>query len=132
MPAEEFPVTVSGVALENARTYQLHIRLTRRQDIVIGRLGRFSLDEGRYLYTGSATRNMRARLLRHLSRHKSLHWHIDYLLAAESAVITGISLMSDSECIVNQSVKAVIPIPGFGASDCRAGCRAHLKYLGQL
>jgi len=132
MPADDFPVTVSGAALENARTYQLHIRLERGQDIVVGRLGRFRFEAGRYLYTGSATRNMHARLLRHLSGNKTLHWHIDYLLAAESAVITGISLASEPECIVNQSVKAAIPISGFGASDCRAGCGAHLQYLGQL
>jgi len=132
MIGDEFPVPVSGVALENARTYQLHIRLEHRQDIIVGRLGRFSFDKGRYLYTGSATRSMRPRLLRHLSGHKTLHWHIDYLLAAESAVITDIFLASESECLVNQSIKAEFPILGFGASDCRAGCGAHLKFLGQL
>ena len=132
MQADEFPVPVSGVELEKARTYQLHIRLERGRDIVVGRLGRFRFEAGHYLYTGSATRNMRTRLLRHLSGNKTLHWHIDYLLADESAAITGISLASELECIVNQSVKAVISVPGFGASDCRAGCGAHLKYLGQL
>ena len=132
MPGDDFPVPVSGVPLTKARTYQLHIRLGSSQDIVIGRLGRFTFEKGRYLYTGSATRNMRARLLRHLSGNKTLHWHIDYLLAAETAVITGISLASESECVLNQSIKASIPVPGFGASDCRAGCGAHLKYLGQL
>lgn len=132
VPGDDFPVPVSGVSLEKARTYQLHIRLERSQDIVIGRLGRFTFEKGQYLYTGSATRNMRARLLRHLSGNKTLHWHIDYLLAAKTAEITGISLASEPECAVNQAVKAPIPVPGFGASDCRAGCRAHLKYLGQL
>jgi Uri superfamily endonuclease len=132
MPASEFSVPLSGVSLPEARTYQLHIELKRRQNIVIGRLGQFTFDKGRYLYTGSATRNMKQRLLRHLSGHKSLHWHIDYLLAEKSAKITAISLSAEAECIVNQSVKAAIPVPGFGASDCRAGCGAHLKYLGQL
>jgi Uri superfamily endonuclease len=130
MVVDEFPVPVSGVALDNARTYQLHILLGRSQDIVVGRLGRFSFEKGHYLYTGSATRNMRTRLLRHLSGHKTLHWHIDYLLAADSAVITDISLASEPECVVNQSVKADIPVVGFGASDCRAGCGAHLRFLG--
>ena len=132
MPGDDFPVPVSGVPLAKARTYQLHIRLGSSQDIVIGRLGRFTFEKGHYLYTGSAMRNMRARLLRHLSGNKTLHWHIDYLLAAETAVITGISLASESECVLNQSIKVSIPVPGFGASDCRAGCGAHLKYLGQL
>ena len=132
MPGNDFPVPVSGVPLAKARTYQLHIRLGSSQEIVIGRLGRFTFEKGQYLYTGSATRNMRARLQRHLSGNKTFHWHIDYLLAAESAVITGISLASESECVENQLVKASVPVPGFGASDCRAGCGSHLKYLGQL
>ena len=132
MPGDDFPVPVSGVPLTKARTYQLHIRLGSSQEIVIGRLGRFTFEKGQYLYTGSATRNMRARLQRHLSGNKTLHWHIDYLLAAESAEIISISLMAKAECSVNQSVIAKIPVRGFGASDCRAGCGAHLKFLGQL
>jgi len=132
MCGDEFPVPLSGAPLAGARTYQLHIRLKLSQNIVIGRLGRFGFEKGRYVYTGSATRNMRQRLLRHLSGHKSLHWHIDYLLSSESAEITAITLSTKSECVVNQLVKAPIPVHGFGASDCQAGCSAHLKYLGQL
>jgi Uri superfamily endonuclease len=132
MPISEFSVPLSGVPLTEARTYQLHIQLGRRQKITVGRLGQFTFEKGNYLYTGSATRNMKQRLLRHLSGHKTLHWHIDYLLAAKSAKITAISLAAKSECVLNQSVKASVPVPGFGASDCRAGCGAHLKYLGQL
>jgi Uri superfamily endonuclease len=132
MANSDFPVPLSGVPLAEARSYQLHIHLKRRQSIVIGRLGRFGFEQGHYLYTGSATRNMRQRLLRHLSGHKTLHWHIDYLLAVEAAEIISISLASDPECSVNQSVIAEIPVRGFGASDCRAGCEGHLKFLGQL
>ena len=132
MPSSEFSVPVTGAPLTEARTYQLHIQLESRQKITVGRLGRFTFEKGQYLYTGSARRNMRQRLLRHLSGQKTLHWHIDYLLAAKSAKITAISLAAKSECIINQSVKATVPVPGFGASDCHAGCGAHLKYLGHL
>lgn len=132
MSPSEFPVPLSGVPLAQARTYQLHIHLKCSQSIVIGRLGHFRFEQGHYLYTGSATRHIQQRLLRHLSGHKTLHWHIDYLLAAESAEIISISLMAKAECSVNQSVIAKIPVRGFGASDCRAGCGAHLKFLGQL
>ncbi|MGW8248126.1 MAG: GIY-YIG nuclease family protein [Acidiferrobacterales bacterium] len=132
MSTSEFPVPLSGVSLSEARTYQLHIQLKRSQRLEIGRLGRFKLEKGHYLYTGSATRNMRQRLLRHLSGHKTLHWHIDYLLVADSAEIIGISLAAEPECSVNQSVIGEIPVRGFGASDCRAGCGSHLKFLGRL
>lgn len=128
----QFPVPLSGAPLASATTYQLHILLRRPQAITVGRLGRFSLEPGRYVYTGSARRNLRTRLLRHLSRHKSLHWHVDYLLACKYAEITAISLSSRDECVLNQTVNGDIPVRGFGASDCRAGCGAHLKYLGKL
>jgi len=132
MPTGDFPVPLSGVPLSQARTYQLHIHLKRRQTLLVGRLGRFSFDKGHYVYTGSASRNMRQRLLRHLSGHKTLHWHIDYLLAAGAAEITAISLSAEPECSVNQSVIGAIPVTGFGASDCRNGCGSHLKFLRQL
>ncbi|MDX5151692.1 MAG: GIY-YIG nuclease family protein [Acidiferrobacterales bacterium] len=132
MSTSELPVPLSGAPLSEARTYQLHIHLEHGQNLEIGRLGRFSFEKGDYLYTGSATRNMERRLLRHLSGHKTLHWHIDYLLAADSAEIIAISLAAEAECYVNQSVIARIPVRGFGASDCRAGCGSHLKFLGQL
>lgn len=132
MPTREISVPVTGAPLTEATTYQLHIQLGSRQKITVGRLGQFTFEKGRYLYTGSARRNMKQRLLRHLSGHKTLHWHVDYLLAAKSAKITAISLATEAECIVNQSVKAKVPVPGFGASDCHAGCSSHLKYLGQL
>lgn len=135
MPAmmdSDFAVPVNGSSPEKACTYQLHIRLTRDLNLSVGRLGRFKFVAGRYIYTGSAKRAMAARLRRHLAVDKTLHWHIDYLLAAEHANIIGIDLSEASECIVNQSVSGDIPAPGFGASDCRAGCNSHLKYLGHL
>lgn len=117
-------------AAETPVTYQLSIRLTDDIRIAIGALGTHRLPAGDYVYTGSARRNLEARIARHCSRHKKLHWHIDYLLAAAEARIVDIRRLTQTECTVNQQQPGRILVPGLGASDCRAGCGSHLKYLG--
>ncbi len=62
-------------------SYQLVIRIARSKNITVGRLGRLQFPAGDYVNTGSARRNMEARIRRHLSRTKRLCWHIDHLLA---------------------------------------------------
>lgn len=124
----------SGVAIPSApiepRTYQLLIALAASAQITVGRLGRFDFPAGYYCYTGSARRNLEARVARHLAVDKALRWHIDYLLAAPGAQVVGIRRLSEAECDVNGRGGGVVLVCGFGASDCRAGCGSHLKYLG--
>jgi len=115
---------------ERLVTYQLHITLRQAKRIRVGRLAEFLFPAGDYLYTGSARRNLPARVHRHLSRQKKLRWHIDYLLMASSAQITAVGLFSETECCCNQRTNGKILLAGFGASDCRAQCGSHLKYLG--
>jgi len=115
----------------SATVYQLDIVLAADARIAVGRLGEFLFPAGRYVYTGSARRNLDARVRRHLSRDKKLRWHIDYLLAAEQAEVVGVRLFEDGECAVNQATEGVVVAPGFGASDCRSGCGSHLKYCGR-
>lgn len=112
----------------SATVYQLDIVLAADSLIAVGRLGEFLFPAGRYVYTGSARRNLAARINRHLSRDKRLRWHIDYLLMAELAEVVGVRLFEDGECAVNQATAGVIVAPGFGATDCRSGCGSHLKY----
>lgn len=113
------------------RTYQLAIRIGRTIRIQVGRLGEFEFPAGRYVYTGSARRAMDARIRRHLSRAKRLHWHIDYLLAAPGTKITGVFRSNEPECTVNRNARGVIVVEGFGASDCRSGCGSHLKLVAR-
>ena len=110
-------------------TYQLHIHLSDACDIQIGRLGQFHFPAGDYIYTGSAKRNLQARIARHLRQEKTLRWHIDYLLAAPTATITRVATFDNDECPLNQGVDGVVIVPKFGASDCRLGCGSHLKLL---
>lgn len=93
----------------------------------MGALGEFDLAAGTYIYTGSARRNPAARVARHLAREKRLRWHVDWLLAHPAARVTEVRWFTGAECAVNRATPGELPVPGFGASDCRAGCGAHLK-----
>jgi Uri superfamily endonuclease len=111
-------------------SYQLEIALAMPVRLQVGRLGMFDLPAGRYVYTGSARRNLEARIARHLRREKSLRWHIDYLLGIPEAEVVGVTRHAEAECALNRLTHGRVLVPGFGASDCRAGCGSHLKFLG--
>jgi len=112
-----------------AITYQLVIEIAKPLCIAVGALGVRDLPAGRYVYTGSAKRNPEARIARHLSRSKTLRWHIDYLLTAPGVRVVEVRRFDEPECVVNRDTAGTIPVPRFGASDCRAGCGSHLKRL---
>jgi len=108
-------------------SYQLHIRIHKDIQIVAGALGSCNFPAGDYVYTGHARRNLAARLRRHLSETKKLHWHIDYLLINPAVEIIRMETSNIPECQWNQQLTGSIPVSGFGASDCRRHCGAHLK-----
>jgi Uri superfamily endonuclease len=109
--------------------YQLVIEVVQPARIAIGSLGVCAFAAGRYVYTGSAVRNLEARIARHLSCAKALHWHIDYLLNAPGVRVVDVRRFDEPECVVNQWTAGEIIVPRFGASDCRAKCGSHLKRL---
>lgn len=113
-------------------TYQLLIEVKAMVQISVGRLGLCRFPAGRYIYTGSAKRNLEARIARHLSREKRLHWHIDYLLLHPAVIVADVRRFYDGECELNRHTPGDIPVAGFGASDCRAGCGSHLKFLDSM
>ncbi|WP_456372987.1 GIY-YIG nuclease family protein [Thiolapillus sp.] len=114
---------------EDHVSYRLYIRVHQPVRIVAGALGSCNFPPGEYAYTGSARRNLQARIARHLSRKKKLHWHIDYLLIHPDVEVIGVDTSSIPECQWNQQLQGEIPIPGFGASDCQHHCGAHLKRM---
>lgn len=113
-----------------ATSYQLLIELRAPARCTIGRLGTFDFPAGRYVYTGSARRAFEARIGRHLRGAVNRHWHIDYLLAAPGARIVEVVRSRRAECALNGATPGFAIVPGFGSSDCRAGCGAHLKFQG--
>jgi Uri superfamily endonuclease len=113
--------------------YVLVTCLPRAQSIAVGRFGKVLFPRGTYLYAGSAfgLGGLRSRVGRHLRGDGILHWHIDYLRAA--AEVRGcFYTVTDRplECEWSQALAALpnatIPMPRFGSSDCRSGCRSHL------
>jgi Uri superfamily endonuclease len=120
-----------GALPDEPQTYQLHIEVGEEVRVTVGRLGECVFPAGRYIYTGSAKRNLEARLRRHLSRSKRLHWHIDYLLAAPGVRVVSVARFAAPECQLNRQTAGTLPVPRFGSTDCRAGCGSHLKYQGR-
>ncbi|GAB4248561.1 MAG: hypothetical protein Kow00129_09290 [Thermoleophilia bacterium] len=105
-------------------------------ELKVGALGMVRLLPGRYVYVGSARRNLRARARRHLAREKRIRWHIDYLTASDAVRAVGVVTAAGpaDECRLSRALAELpgtyAPIPRFGAGDCREGCPAHLWFLG--
>jgi len=116
--------------------YRLTIRLSEAVRVRVGRLGMVSLPAGSYVYCGSARRALPARVARHLRRRKRRHWHIDYLLARREAKVVAVAAWCDrTECDLSAEAVAgggQVLAPGFGSTDCRRGCGAHLARMGGL
>lgn len=114
-------------------TYLLYIELLSPARLHVGRLGDSVLPAGRYSYVGSAhgPGGLQARVARHLNPARREQWHIDRLTAI--APITGIWAVISAqprECewvrwLLAQAGSSV-PVHGFGSSDCRSVCPAHL------
>ena len=64
-------------------TYVLVLRVSKRLEILVGKLGKLVVQPGFYLYTGSAMGpgGLAARVGRHCRHEKRLRWHVDYLRA---------------------------------------------------
>ncbi len=114
-------------------TYILVMKSTRPRRIQIGRLGQLQLAPGFYLYVGSAfgPGGVAARVAHHLRAASRPRWHIDYLRPA--AELTEVWFSHDPARREHEwarelmaTPEVTIPMPGFGASDCR--CEAHLFY----
>ncbi len=98
----------------------------------------YELPTGIYVYVGSALGHANAiesRVTRHLKKSKKLFWHIDKITSSPEARISSFfSILADTsiECTVSQKLFASgnfsVPIPKFGASDCKKGCPAHFYY----
>lgn len=118
-------------------TYALTLSLKTDQNIQIGKLGRFKFPKGYYVYVGSAfgPGGLNARLNHHLRSAVRPHWHIDYL--KKNVIITntrvnesGIKLEHQWASILEKRKDTTIPVPKFGASDCK--CASHLFHFQEM
>jgi len=129
-------------ALPKRGTYTLIIFLSKEICLKVGKLGFCRFSKGYYAYTGSAmgagASSLSGRISRHSRKNKRNFWHIDFLLAHENVTLTSVIATQTSvklECEVNRCIKereeAEIPVPGFGASDCRRNCGSHLLHFNE-
>ncbi len=113
--------------------YVLLIELGAPLALEVASLARAVLPAGRYAYCGSAygPGGLKARIGRHLRQGKALRWHVDRLTAA-GRIVDFRAVPGGCECDLLARVLempgASVPVPGFGATDCRA-CPAHLVAL---
>ena len=100
----------------------------------IGKSGSISTEPGYYVYIGSAMGpgGIAARLAHHRKISRRPHWHIDYLRANTTFhEAWALASVDKKECawaaVFAGSVQAVVPMQGFGSSDCH--CATHLYFL---
>jgi sugar fermentation stimulation protein A len=112
---------------EDRGSYILIIRVRKKTEIGVGRLGRMKFRKGFYLYVGSAKKNLTQRIKRHKRLTKTHFWHVDYLRAkGDFHEVLPIRSADDLECEIAQSLRNISEwqIAGFGSSDCE--CPSHL------
>ena len=113
-------------------TYCLIISIEKSEKLQIGNLYQaHKFKKGYYVYIGSAMNSLIARVNRHLSDDKKMHWHIDYLLKSENSSIRDVLFNISDKKIECDLAKEIAdngePVPKFGCSDCN--CNSHLIYF---
>jgi Uri superfamily endonuclease len=117
-------------------TYALILRSDSAVRVRIGRLGVLAATRGYYVYIGSAfgPGGLAARLAHHQRPPRRPHWHIDYLRL--HARLIEIWFTHDAQPrehlwadLIGAMRSAMIPLPGFGCSDCR--CPSHLFHFAR-
>jgi len=114
---------------KNCGIYLISIQM-EKEILEIGALGERQFEKGWYLYAGSAKKNLKSRVSRHMRKRKRMHWHADYLIA--SSVKTKafpIYTEKDLECTLVGDLMEIADdrVEGFGSSDC--SCPSHLFYF---
>ena len=121
---------------EEKGSYIFTFGLKAQTSLQIGRLGFFTFPAGIYHYCGSShgSGGLKARLRRHLNQSAPQHWHIDYLKPWIHLIEMRWTIdRYPHECRWAHHLAAhplaSIPVPKFGASDCKQHCPAHLIRL---
>jgi sugar fermentation stimulation protein A len=123
----EIPWHIVESEAKDSGSYILILHLTKDASIEVGKLGVLSFQKGYYLYVGSAKRNLKKRMARHMRRRKNLFWHIDYLReAADHCIPIPVRSSTPLECLIAKRLSKIVDwsVPKFGSSDCR--CDTHL------
>jgi sugar fermentation stimulation protein A len=88
-----------------------------------------SMEDGFYLYVGSAKRGLEKRIERHLRKRKKHFWHIDYITSRRDVEVRVVFLSPHGECETLKIVSSLGSLFGkkLGSSDC--SCPSHFVGL---
>jgi sugar fermentation stimulation protein A len=112
---------------KDSGSYILILHLTKDASIEVGKLGFLSFQKGYYLYVGSAKRNLKKRMARHMRRRKNPFWHIDYLREeADTCIPIPVRSSAPLQCCMAKRLGEIADwsVSDFGSSDCQ--CDTHL------
>lgn len=119
---------------EQHTLYHIKAYLPNDTEITVGKLGVFLFTKGIYVYVGSAKRNIKARVERHIRMEKKQRWHFDYVRPYMEIVDVQTYPGKEGECGLFDRLQkeegGVVSVRGFGSSDCR--CSAHLFFGGKV
>lgn len=126
----EIPWHVYDQEAKDRGSYILCGFMSKDKTVKIAAMGSINFKRGYYLYTGSAMNSLSSRLKRHMRRHKTLRWHIDYLIPHLKGLrYIPIRSSESLECVLSMELKRISDgyIPDFGSSDCY--CQSHLYWM---
>ncbi len=120
---------------KNSGVYLLELYLKNSVRIEAKKFVGHVFPKGYYYYSGSAQKNLRQRLERHLRKAKVINWHIDHLTTNSSCRIKTVFIANENsknlECefvkILLEDFGLEINAIGFGNGDCNV-CHSHLLY----
>jgi sugar fermentation stimulation protein A len=124
-----------SLAESNGGSYLIILEIQKKIEPEAGSLGRILFKPGWYVYAGSAMKNLAQRISRHQRKiRKQKHWHLDYLVPFAAGPIMALPILSyrNLECALARDLHALGGKPsinGFGSSDCKKHCPAHLFYF---
>lgn len=121
--------------LPNKGIYLLEIFAKEKFTVDINKFSGITFPKGYYYYVGSAQKNFRSRIERHLRKTKTIHWHIDHLTANPLLTIKNLYVIPNAKRslewqIANDLLKIFdceIIVKGFGNSDTNKTV-THLLY----
>ena len=131
-------IRTSGLSLRHhPGTYALIFVSTAQRSVQIGKLGRLTLRPGFYVYVGSAfgPGGLRARVSHHARTAHRPHWHVDYVRGRARLdevwyTYDAVSREHQWADVFARTRGALIPLQGFGSSDCR--CESHLFFFRSM
>lgn len=120
---------------KNSGVYVLELQTIKPLQIKAKKFLGNQFPKGFYYYSGSAQKNLRQRLERHLRKNKIIYWHIDHLTANSLVKVRTIFISNESaknlECEIIGTMlsrfEVAIAVEKFGNGDCDS-CNSHLLY----